>query len=32
MKDIDFIEEYTAAFSFPGKESLFPSKWWKKKH
>ncbi|MEM2554570.1 MAG: ASKHA domain-containing protein [Nitrososphaerota archaeon] len=31
MKDIDFIEEYTAAFSFPGKESLFPSKWWKKK-
>lgn len=30
MKDIDFIEEYTAAFCFPGKEDLFPSKWWKK--
>lgn len=31
MKDVDFMDEYTAAFSFPGKEELFPSRWWKKR-
>jgi uncharacterized 2Fe-2S/4Fe-4S cluster protein (DUF4445 family) len=31
MKDVDFMDEYTAAFSFPGKEELFPSGWWKKR-
>jgi len=30
MKDVDFMDEYTAAFCFPGKEELFPSRWWKK--